>query len=102
MVPVEAQPPVVAPPAPKPAPTRTWEGWDTENLFTETDLTKLAAETGESRDDLATSRNAMFALLEKQYRRAVEKAGRRTNGSSAAIFASPDFKTFVQTGELGE
>lgn len=85
---------------PKPAPTREWEGWDVDNLFTEKDLTKLAAETGESRDDLLTSRNAMFAVLEKQYRRAAEKAGRRTNASSAGIFASESFKIFVQTGEL--
>jgi len=98
-VPVAVEPPKQTPLT---KPSRVWEGWDTDNMFTETNLTKLAEETGEKRDDLLTSRNAIFALYEKQYRRAREKAGRRTNGASAAIFASEDFKTFVQTGELGE
>jgi hypothetical protein len=93
--------PVVAP-TPIVAPTRVWAGWNFANVFAETDLNRLAAETGFSRDALATSRDQYLALMEASYRAQMTAAGRKTNGASAAVFASEHFRKFLETGTIGE
>lgn len=101
-------PPVVLPapvpvaPPPPPAPVREWNGWDADNVFAEADLTKLAVETGVSRDVLSATRNQYLALMETAYRQQMKAAGRKANGSSAGIFASEEFRAFLKSGVLSE
>lgn len=94
-------PAVPSSPGPQPAPTtQQWGGWNTGNIFDfglDADLNPVAAQYGMQRDDLAGQRNEFLQPKFAQYRQAM---GPSADADDRNLFASPEFRSFVQSGNL--
>lgn len=78
-------------------------GFNTTNIWDhgyDTDLKPLAAQYGIERDDLANQRDAFIQPYEQQYHAALAQRGEQADATSANLFNDPNFRTFVQSGQL--
>lgn len=101
----QAQPQEATPVAelapPVTGPKQSWGGWNAGNVFNYgSDLNPLAADTGMSRDELSTSRDAYLNPYEASYRTGRAGYGVKTDATSANVMNSPDFQSYVRTGVL--